>query len=157
MSRFCLVHGSAQGPAGWDLLVRELEARGHRCIRIDLPTDCPDASATKYAALIGTAVVDTESPIVVAHSASGLFLPLVPNYAHVRSLVYLAAVLPEPGESFLSQVQRDPSTDRPCPTPPARSNLRRFCIRSHAARATEVLQSQTRHVDRPHRPGRSLG
>ena len=27
MSLFCLVHGSAQGPSGWDLLVPELNKR----------------------------------------------------------------------------------------------------------------------------------
>jgi pimeloyl-ACP methyl ester carboxylesterase len=113
MSVFCLVHGSAQGPAGWNLLVAELQERGHRCISVDLPTDRPDASATEYAALIGAAIDDADRPIVVAHSASGLFLPLVPDYAQVARLVYLAAVIPVPGESFLSQVQKDPSMYRP--------------------------------------------
>ncbi len=113
MSLFCLVHGSAQGPAGWELLVAELEARGHGCICVDLPTDRPEASASDYAGLIGAAIPDSERSVVVAHSASGLFLPLVPDYAQVGRLVYLAAVLPLPGESFRSQVQKDPAAYRP--------------------------------------------
>ena len=113
MSVFCLVHGSAQGATGWDLLVAELQERGHRCICLDLPNDRPDASATEYAALIGAAIEGVDTPIVVAHSASGLFLPLVPNYAPVAKLVYLAAVIPSPGESFLSQVQKDPTMYQP--------------------------------------------
>ncbi len=113
MSNFCLVHGSAQSPKGWDLLVAELQAHGHRCICVDLSTDRPEASATEYAAAIGTAMNGLDKPIVVAHSASGLFLPLVPDYASVARLVYLAAVIPLPSESFVSQIQKDPAAYRP--------------------------------------------
>ncbi len=113
MSIFCLVHGSAQSPEGWDLLVAELQALGHRCICVDLPVDRPEASATEYAAVIGAAIDGADMPIVVAHSASGLFLPLVPDYAPVARLVYLASVIPLPGESFISQVQNDPAMYRP--------------------------------------------
>jgi hypothetical protein len=60
---------------------------------MDLPTDRPNASATEYAALIGAAIAEADKPIVVAHSASGLFLPLVPEHAQVATLVYLAAVI----------------------------------------------------------------
>jgi pimeloyl-ACP methyl ester carboxylesterase len=113
VSVFCLVHGSGQGPKGWDLLVAELDARGHHCICVDLPTDQPASSATAYAGIIAKALEDAAEPIVVAHSVSGLFLPLVPNYAQVAKLVYLAAVIPLPGESFLSQYQKDPAMYRP--------------------------------------------
>jgi hypothetical protein len=80
---------------------------------VDLPTDRPDASATEYAAVIGAAIDCADMPVVVAHSVSGLFLPLVPDYAEIARLVYLAAVIPLPGESFVSQVQRDPAMYRP--------------------------------------------
>ncbi len=113
MSVFCLVHGSAQGPTGWQLLVTELQARGHRCMCVELPTDRPDESATYYASLIGAAISAENRPTVVTHSVSGLFLPLIPEYGEVERLVYLAAVIPKPGESFLSQVQKDPATYRP--------------------------------------------
>ena len=113
MSVFCLVHGSTQSPRGWDLLVSELTARGHNCICVDLPTDEPDAGATRYAGVIGTALSGIKGATVVAHSASGLFLPLVPEHATVDRLVYLAAAIPQPGESFLSQFQRAPDMYRP--------------------------------------------
>jgi pimeloyl-ACP methyl ester carboxylesterase len=113
MSVFCLVHGSTQSPKGWAVLVSELNARGHDCVCVDLPTDKPDASATEYAAVIGAALAGVSKPIVVAHSASGLFLPLVPDHASVDRLVYLAAVIPLPGESFLSQFQKAPGMYRP--------------------------------------------
>lgn len=108
MSVFCLVHGSTQSPRGWELLVREMKTRGHECICVDLPTDQPDASAIAYAKAIGDAIRGVETPIVVAHSASGMFLPLVPDYARVGGLVYLAAVIPQPGQSFLAQYRAAP-------------------------------------------------
>jgi pimeloyl-ACP methyl ester carboxylesterase len=113
MSVFCLVHGSTQSPTGWDLLVRELKIRGHDCICVDLPTDQPEAGATTYGKVIGAALEGVDRPTVVAHSASGLFLPLVPQYASVRRLVYLGAVLPKPGESFFSQVTKSPEMYKP--------------------------------------------
>jgi hypothetical protein len=108
VSVYCLVHGSTQSPKGWELLVSELKTRGHECICADLPTDEPNASATRYAEVVGAALAGVDRPTVVAHSASGFFLPLVPNYASVDRLVYLAAVIPQPGESFLSQFRKDP-------------------------------------------------
>lgn len=107
MSIFCFIHGSTQGPKGWELLVTELTVRGHECICVDLPTDQPDSSATAYASVIGRVLQKSRGSIVVAHSASGLFLPLIPEYAEVAKLVYLAAVIPMPGQSFLSQFQAD--------------------------------------------------
>lgn len=113
MSVYCLVHGSTQSPRGWELLVSELETRGHECICVDLPTDQPDAATTRYAEVVGAALTGVNKPTVVAHSASGFLLPLVPNYASVDRLVYLAAVIPQLGESVLSQFQRDPEMFRP--------------------------------------------
>jgi pimeloyl-ACP methyl ester carboxylesterase len=108
VSLFCLVHGSTQSPAGWKLLVSELESRGHRCVCVDLPTNEPDASANRYADVIADAVRGMESAIVVAHSAAGLFLPLVPGRVKVARLVYLSAVIPEIGKSFMDQFQSAP-------------------------------------------------
>ncbi len=108
MSLFCLVHGSTQNPAGWKLLVSELESRGHRCVSVDLPTNEPDASANRYADAIADAVGGMEAPMVVAHSAGGLFLPLVPARVRVAGDVYLAAVIPEIGKSFMDQFRSAP-------------------------------------------------
>jgi hypothetical protein len=92
-------------------LISELKARGHECICVDLPTDQPDSSATAYASAIGDALQESRGSIVVAHSASGLFL--LPEHAVVAKLVYLAAVIPMPGQSFLSQFQADQGMYRP--------------------------------------------
>jgi pimeloyl-ACP methyl ester carboxylesterase len=113
MSVYCLVHGSTQSPAGWTLLVSELQTRGHECICVDLPTNEPAASASRYAEVVGAALTGIRAARVVAHSASGIFLPLVPHYASVDRLVYLAAVIPQSGQSVISQFRRDPQMFRP--------------------------------------------
>ncbi len=98
MSLICLVHGSTQGPEGWDLLVPELEQLGHRIVRPDLPTNQPAVSGDFYAEIIANAIPPgVDDAIVVAHSASGLFLPLVANRRLVGRIVFLTAAIPQVG------------------------------------------------------------
>jgi alpha/beta hydrolase family protein len=109
MSFFCLVHGSTQNASGWSLLVPELHRRGHQTICVTLPTNEPDASATRYAQVIAELLPDSSEPLmVVAHSVSGVFLPLVPSYHHVSRIVFLAAFVPEIGKSPMEQLQAHP-------------------------------------------------
>jgi pimeloyl-ACP methyl ester carboxylesterase len=107
MSLFCLVHGSTQNADSWKLVVPLLEQHGHEVVRMNLPTDEPDASATRYAEVIAQAIPSDRDAIVVAHSASGLFLPLVPARRRVQRLVFLAAVIPRIGKSLRDQVNED--------------------------------------------------
>jgi pimeloyl-ACP methyl ester carboxylesterase len=113
MSVFCLVHGSTQGPSGWNRLAAALDQGGHECICVDLPHDRPDWGADAYAAEIGRQIPRDGGAIVVAHSASGLILPFVPRHAPVKKLIYLAAVIPMPGVSFMAQYRADPSLYQP--------------------------------------------
>ncbi|HTB14535.1 MAG TPA: hypothetical protein VK752_23350 [Bryobacteraceae bacterium] len=112
MSLFCLVHGSTQNPSGWNLLVPELQKLGHETILVDLPTDQPNASATVYASCIADSVAN-DAAIVEAHSASGLFLPLVPAKRRVARIVFLAAVIPQIGKSLVDQVHSEPDMMNP--------------------------------------------
>jgi pimeloyl-ACP methyl ester carboxylesterase len=108
VSLFCLVHGSTQNAAGWGLLMRELRKSGHEVVAPELPKNEPDASATRYAEVIAAAIpAGRDDVIVVAHSASGLFLPLVPQRQKVRRLVFLAAVIPQIGKSLRDQFNED--------------------------------------------------
>lgn len=109
MSVFCLIHGSTQNRSGWNLLLPELESQGHQVICPDLPVDKPEASATYYAEAVAAALRgSTAPPILVAHSVSGLFLPLVAKQRPVARMVFLAATIPEVGKSALLQLQSDP-------------------------------------------------
>jgi pimeloyl-ACP methyl ester carboxylesterase len=114
MSLFCLVHGSTQNASCWDLLIPELERRGHETLRVNLPADEPDASATRYADIISEAIPERRGDtIVVAHSASGLFLPLVAQKRRIRRMAFLASVIPQIGKSLLDQLRDDPEMLNP--------------------------------------------
>jgi pimeloyl-ACP methyl ester carboxylesterase len=103
-----LVHGSYHGAWCWDLLVPELERRGHRPIAVDLPVSDPLAGASEYADVVARAIDPDSEPIVVAHSMAGLVSPLVPERRAVRRLVFLAAMLPRPGVSANDQRKAEP-------------------------------------------------
>lgn len=113
MAVFILVHGSTHSPRAWDLVRFELERKKHTVITPELPADEPDASGTRYADVIADSIAEREAPIVVAHSASGWFLPLVAARRPVRRLVYLAATVPRIGCSFLERLQSEPEMINP--------------------------------------------
>jgi pimeloyl-ACP methyl ester carboxylesterase len=56
-----------------------------------------------YARCIAAALHGVDNPVVVGHSLAGLAIGLVPSLTPVRALVYLAALLPEPGMSWRDQ------------------------------------------------------
>jgi pimeloyl-ACP methyl ester carboxylesterase len=98
MTTFALVHGGWHGGWCWQLLVAELAARGHTAVAPDLPITDPAAGAVAYADAV-LAALPAEPVVLVAHSLAGLVAPLVAAAAPVRRVVYLAAMLPEPGRS----------------------------------------------------------
>jgi pimeloyl-ACP methyl ester carboxylesterase len=114
VSIFCLVNGSTQNALCWKLLVPEIEKHGHQTITPSLPVDEPSASGIMYAEVIAQALEDAGDDVVlVGHSASGMFIPLVPSLRPVRRLVYLAALIPKPGASIREQLAADPEMLNP--------------------------------------------
>ena len=114
MSIFCLVSGSTQNPLCWRLLVPELEKHGHQTVTTSLPVDEPAASGARYAEVIAQALKDAgDDVILVGHSASGMFIPLVPSLRPIRRLIYLAAVIPKPGASIRDQLAAEPDMLNP--------------------------------------------
>jgi hypothetical protein len=117
MSLFILVHGSVQSAEGWKLLIPELEKRGHMTLTTNLPTTEPQASATRYADVIVQSIDQTDydlrDMVVVAHSASGMFLPLVAAQRSIGHMVFLAALVPKIGASILEQFRADQSMFNP--------------------------------------------
>jgi pimeloyl-ACP methyl ester carboxylesterase len=104
MSQFCLIHGSTQSSKCWNLLILELERLGHQAIKVDLPTD-KDTSGMQYAETIVQELDEVnEDVILVGHSVSGIFLPLVASLRQVRHLVYLASFIPKVGTSIVGQM-----------------------------------------------------
>lgn len=109
MSIYCLVNGSTQNPLCWQLLIPELEKHGHRTITPALPVDQPTADGIRYAEIIARSLENAGDDVVlVGHSASGMFIPLVPHLRPIRRLVYLAALIPKPGASIRDQLAAEP-------------------------------------------------
>lgn len=105
MSLFCLIHGSTQNSECWNLLIPELEKLNHQAVKIDLPSDRQNARGMLYAEIIAKQLETIEeSVILVGHSFSGIFLPLVASLRPVRHLVYLASFIPKVETSIAEQL-----------------------------------------------------
>jgi pimeloyl-ACP methyl ester carboxylesterase len=105
---FFFVHGGFGSPAELAPTVPFLEAKGHRVVNVDLPSESPDATLGDYADTVCRAVEGISGRrIVVAHSAGGATIPLVAERVRVHRLVFVAAIVPEPGQSILEAVGPD--------------------------------------------------
>jgi len=109
VSTFALVHGAWHGGWCWERLTPELERRGHRVVTVDLPCEDPDARFDDYAAVVIDALEGTDGDVVVVgHSLAGQTVPLVAARRPVRRLVFLCALIAQPGASFVDQLRADP-------------------------------------------------
>ena len=93
MGTFCLVHGAWHDDACWDLLVAELECRGHECVTPVLPLEDAGASYEDYAAVVVACLKGREAPVLVGHSMSSAVIPLVAVKRRVRMLIYLCPAM----------------------------------------------------------------
>ena len=101
MATFVLVHGAFGSAAELAPVIPELEALGHRAIAVDLPCTDPAATLDAYARTVVEAMAGIKGPVVVVgHSAGGATISLVPSQARVDRLVYVTAVVPDPGRSI---------------------------------------------------------
>lgn len=107
MASFVLIHGSGQNADGWARVGGLLKTRGHAVAAPDLPKRAPEWGLADYAADIARSITRPNS-VVVAHSFSGVFLPIVARARNCALLVFLAAVIPEAGKSVREQFAEDP-------------------------------------------------
>jgi pimeloyl-ACP methyl ester carboxylesterase len=107
---FTLIHGSGQNASSWRDVAKELRDRGHEVSTPDLPKNEPSWNLQKYAAFINDRLTQERPRVVVAHSFSGVFLPLLTD---VDLLIFLAAVLPEPHRSVREQFAADAAMFHP--------------------------------------------
>ena len=106
MASFVLIHGSGQNAGCWKRVGDLLTARGHSVAAPDLPKKAPDWGLARYAAEIALSVVDPHT-VIVGHSFSGVFPPLVARMKQCGPIVFLAAVIPQPGKSVREQFAED--------------------------------------------------
>ncbi|MGC4936898.1 alpha/beta fold hydrolase [Kribbella sp. DT2] len=99
---YVLIPGGGCTSYHWHPLTDELRRRGHRVIPVDLPCDDPSAGLGEYADAVATAIraAGNGQPVtLVAHSLGGLTAPLVCARVDVELLVFVAGMVPLPGES----------------------------------------------------------
>lgn len=100
MATVLLIPGAGGSGWFWHLVARELQARGHRPVPVDLPAGDADAGLDRYvAAVVAALPEDAEDVALVAQSMGGLIAPLVCAQVPVRLLVMLNAMIPAPGET----------------------------------------------------------
>jgi pimeloyl-ACP methyl ester carboxylesterase len=100
VSTFALIHGGGSSAWDWHLVAPELQARGHDPIPVDLPTEDESSSWWDYSDAVVEAVGDRSHLVVVGHSLGGFTAPLVCARRQADLLVFVAGMIPAPGESF---------------------------------------------------------
>ena len=102
-----LVHGGFLGPWIWADVVRELSRDGLRPVCVDLPS-CR-GTGTKLAGLaddvqaVRAALDGCARAVVCGHSYAGLVVTeAAAGHPAVRHLIYLAAAIPDAGDSLTS-------------------------------------------------------
>ena len=118
LSTIVLVHGAWADATAWQAVVPLLKAQGHEVIAVNLPGHGSDAtsfaniSLKSYTEVVKNAIGDRKNVVLVGHSMAGLVISQVAEEipAQIKELVYLAAYLPQNGESLLSLAKQDPDT-----------------------------------------------
>jgi pimeloyl-ACP methyl ester carboxylesterase len=104
VSTFALIHGAWHGAWCWERLVGPLRDRGHEVVAPELPSEDTDAGLDEYADTIDRALGHADDIVLVPHSLGGLVGPVVAARRRLKALVYLTALVPEPGLSFGEQL-----------------------------------------------------
>jgi len=111
VTTFGLIHGAWHGAWCWERLIPELERRGHRAVAVDLPCDDPAATTMDNAKLVADALASaSDDVVVVGHSLGGIVAAVLPLLRPVRTVVFLAALIPRPGRSLGEVMGSEPET-----------------------------------------------
>jgi hypothetical protein len=95
-------------------VIPKLETLGHHAIAVDLPSTDPAATLDDYAETVVGAMAGIDGPIVVvAHSAGGATISLVPGRARDDRLVYVTAFVPRAGAFARRRCRRRGPRDDP--------------------------------------------
>jgi pimeloyl-ACP methyl ester carboxylesterase len=114
VTRFVMIHGAFAGGWVWGPLAEELAERGHTVDAPDLPgsgrdpTPVADVTLDAYARRICEAMAAHPEPaVLVGHSMGGMAITqAAPRCAdRILSMVYVAAFLPQEGESLIGLTQ----------------------------------------------------
>jgi len=98
VATFVLIHGAGDSGWYWHRVAAELGARGHDAVAPDLPADDDTASLGTYADAVVDAIGERTGLIVVGQSFGAFTAPLVCDRLQAELLVFVAGMIPSPGE-----------------------------------------------------------
>lgn len=113
-----LVHGAWSNSKTWNVVAKILRNDGHKVVAIDLPSHGSDPALPQdvglsdYASRVAETLHAHGPSLLVGHSMGGMAVStgaeLVPDM--VRKLVYVAAFLPQDGQSLVDLVKQGENT-----------------------------------------------
>jgi len=100
MATFVLIPGAGGDAWYWHLVVPLLESAGHRAVAVELPAGDPHAGLEAYvdATLEAVGTPDGDA-VVVGQSLGGFTAPMVAERLGAAQLIFVAAMIPKPGET----------------------------------------------------------
>jgi thioesterase domain-containing protein len=100
MATYVLIPGAGGEAWYWHLVAPLLEGAGHRAVAVELPASDPDGGLDAYVAAALDAVGPVqEDVVVVGQSLGGFTAPVVAERLGAVELVFVAAMIPKPGET----------------------------------------------------------
>ncbi|WP_454801247.1 alpha/beta fold hydrolase [Mucilaginibacter phyllosphaerae] len=110
-----IVPGAWTDPSAWAYVIPTLKAKGFNVIAVTLPGHGKDTTSfahitlQSYVDAVEKAIGNKTDVILVGHSMAGIVISQVAENipAQIKKLVYVAAYLPQNGESLLSLAQTD--------------------------------------------------
>lgn len=113
MTTFALLHGGMHRGWSWNLVAAVLAAHHHTVVAPELPVDDDSAGGHDWAKVAIDAIdqaigAEDDDVVVVAHSMTGLVLPLVAQRRSIRRMVFVAGLIPMPGRSLLDILAENP-------------------------------------------------
>ncbi|NUR59088.1 MAG: alpha/beta hydrolase [Catenulispora sp.] len=111
-----LEHGAFADASSWDGVIKELRHDGYPVVAAANPLRSPASDAASLRALLN----HIQGPVIlVGHSYGGSVISeAAVGAANVKALVYVAAFLPEPGESALQLTNQFPGSTLPATLDP---------------------------------------
>lgn len=112
MARILLVHGAFAGAWCWEPVLPGLRAAGHEAQAIDLPgsgedgTPVAEVTLDAYARRVCDVLAQGPPAALVGHSMGGMVVTQAAARCpeHVQRLVYVAAFMPDDGQSLMDLV-----------------------------------------------------
>src|SRR5262245_41448178 len=96
---FVLIHGAGDSSWYWHLVTPLLRERGHDVVAVDLPCEDESAGWAEYTNAVVDAIGDRTRLVMVAQSFGGFTAPLVCARKPVDLIVFVAGMIPAPGEA----------------------------------------------------------